>query len=109
MSVKVYDLRMKDYPDEVEFRTLQVHTCLCCSRTNKALSTGFPGTYLTPRCPNDLKEWHTELLKLNGKISKALLEPTKTALRDEFRAILDTRRDEIIDDIVGDADKSLSW
>lgn len=109
MSVKIYDLRTNDYPDEVEFRTLQVYTCLCCSRTNKAMSTGFPGTYLSPRCPNSLKDWHTELLKLEYEISKAFLESTKIALKSKVRTILDEHRDEIIDDIEGDVDISLDW
>ncbi len=111
MPVKLFDLRKKDYPDDVEFRTLQVHTCqICRSRTNRAISTGFPGTYLSLLCPNILKDWHSMVAELKNAILKVEeINSAKGLLTAEVAKILNTHSCEITDNIVGKADKSLSW
>lgn len=111
MSVKLFDLRKKDYPKNVEFRTLQVHTCqICNSRTNLAISTGFPGTYLSAPCPNVLKDWHGIVAELQSAMSKiGNMSYVNNLLATGLAKVLDTHRNEIVDNIVGKADRSLTW
>lgn len=111
MPVKLFDLRKKDYPDDVEFRTLQVHTCqVCSSRTNLAINTGFPGTYLSPLCPNVSENWHTMVAELkDATLAVEKINSARTLLVAEITRILDMHRAEIIDNIIGRADRSLSW
>lgn len=111
MPVKIFDLRKKDYPNDVEFRTLQVHTCLICgSRTNLAISTGFPGAYLSPLCHNISKDWHTVVAELKSAISKIQnINSANNVLVIEITRILSIHHNEIGDNIVGKADGSLNW
>jgi len=109
-GIVLYDIRLKDYPDDIEFRTLQVHTCLTCgSRTNKAINTGWPGTYLAPCCQNILKEWHKEVAKLKNRLKKINDNSERLPLVAEIERILNDNKDELSDDIKGDANWSLTW
>ncbi len=109
-KVRLYDLRKKDYPNHREFRTLQVHQCPTCeTRTNKAESTGGPGTYLSPICPNVLKDWHSALAELKHFLRQAQSDLAQSILSAEIDQLVRDHGNKIVDDIEGDADRSLTW
>lgn len=109
-EIKLYDLRKKNIPKHEEFRTLQVHQCPVCEvRTNKAGNTGWPGTYLCPICPNILKDWHSMLAELKIFLKEAKNDSVKSTLQAEIDKTFRDHQNEIVDDIIGDADRSLTW
>ena len=100
-TVKLYDLREKNYPNKRgdTFRSLQVFECpVCKALSNKVIIGGSHGYGVRVICPHSSKCWHHELQEKKEWLDK----PHPRSYKDELRKEIAEMKTNVPDDIKND-------
>ena len=107
----LYDIRDRNYPNHRgdEFRSLQVFKCWVCeAMTNRVIIGGYLTSGVRVPCPHSSECWHHEIEEKVRLLNQPHPQSYKTELQQEIEVMKRQYLDQIINDIVGDPDFSLT-